>query len=141
MSSNLVRDFKIELANFKQKNVIVTTKDGKVFSGILMGLKDEDLTLVLGDVDYNGEKQHRLILSGDMVYTVILGEVPFDIHGLREELEKVFKKDGVRFYPETRTLMILDRYKVSEKGVEGAEGAVLDRIKRIWSSFNKPKED
>ncbi|MCY3410491.1 MAG: Lsm family RNA-binding protein [Candidatus Heimdallarchaeota archaeon] len=141
MSANLSRSFKTELASFLDKNVIVTTNDGKEISGILLGMKEDDLSLILSDCEIDNVKKHRLFISGSSISLITLGETPFDIFGLREELEKVFKKDGVRYYKETRTLMILDRYKVSEKGVEGPAGAVLDRISRIWSGFNSQSSD
>lgn len=139
--STVLRAFKTELGTFLNKNVIITTRDKKKISGILLGVKEDDLSMILSDAEFENEKQHRLIIHGDLIATVVLGEVPFDIFGLREDLEKVFKKDGVRYYKETRTLMVLDRYKVSEKGVEGPEGAVLDRIQRLWSGFTKGLEN
>lgn len=137
MSSNLSRTFKQELINFNQKSVIITTIDGKKATGILLGIRDEDLSLILSDCEINNEKYDRLMLRGNQIAFVTLGESPFDIFGLREELEKIFKRDSVRYYTETRTLVILDRYRVSEKGVEGPDGAVADRIKRVWSAFVK----
>ncbi len=140
MSRNLSVSFKQELMAFHNKNVIIKTIDGKVISGIILGIKDDDLSMILSDTEMDNVKHHRLLLSGSQVVSMALGETPFDIFGLKEELVKVFKSDSVRYYKETRTLMILDRYKVSEAGVEGPDGAVADRIKRMWSAFVKQNE-
>jgi hypothetical protein len=63
---------------------------------------------------------------------------------LKMELERVFKKTGVRYFEDTRTIMVMDRYKVTEESVDG-DGPVADRIRRIWQSlkeeFSSAKEE
>ncbi len=137
MSLNLARSFKNEMTGFLNKNVIITTVNGDTIRGVLLGMRDEDLSMILGDAVFNkNQKNHRLFVTGNVIATMTLGEEPFDILGLRIELEKVFKKTGVRYFPDSRTILVMDRYKVTEENVEG-EGPIVDRIRSIWQQFKK----
>ena len=62
-------------------------------------------------------------------------EAPFDLVGLTSELEKVFRQPGhVKFYEESGLIVVLDRVRVTEKGVEGT-GPVADRVRAIYERF------
>ena len=134
MSINLTRNFKNELNTFAGKNVIIETISGKKIQGVLVGLNTDDMSVILGDATVNNERHHRIFLAGTTIAEVYLGEAPFDLLGLRTELEKVFKKSGVRYFEDTQTLLVMDRYKVTQEGVEG-DGPVADRVRRIWDTF------
>ncbi|MFV2014909.1 MAG: Lsm family RNA-binding protein [Candidatus Heimdallarchaeota archaeon] len=136
MSANLTRGYAAELSSFALKNIIVKTTTGKTIKGILMGLNPDDMNLILGDVVVNEEQHHRLFLAGSQVAEITLGERPFDMNKLKMELERVFKKTGVRYFEDTRTIMVMDRYKVTEEAVDG-DGPVADRIRRIWQSLKE----
>ena len=136
MSINLTRNFKNELNTFAGKNVIIETLDGKKVQGVLVGLNTDDMSLILGDAQIGNERHHRVFLAGSTIAQIYLGEAPFDLLGLRTELEKVFKKSGVRYFEDTQTLLVMDRYKVTQEGVEG-DGPVADRVRRIWDKFQK----
>ncbi len=134
MSSNLGRAFATELNTFVQKNIVVKLRDGGIIMGRLIGLNSENFSLILGEALSAGKKHHRIFIAGDTVAEMTLGQAPFNMNKLREELEKIFKKSGVRYFDDTRTLVVMDRYRVTEEEVEG-EGPVADRIRRIWQSF------
>ena len=141
VSLNLNKAFKTEMNAFVNKNVIIFTKEGDKIQGLLIGMSDTDLSVVIGNASVNGDKNHRTFVSGSVISKMTLGETPFDIGGLRMELEKVFKKSGVRYFPESRTIQVMDRYRVTEISVEGDEGPIGDRIKRIWANFKAEQED
>ena len=141
MSLNLNKAFKTEMNAFVNKNVIVTTKDGKKIQGLLIGMNDNDLSVIIGNAADDGNTNHRTFISGSVIAKMTLGEIPFDIGSLRIELEKVFKKSGVRYFAESRTIVVMDRYRVTESSVEGDEGPIGDRIKRIWSNFKAEQDD
>ncbi|MHA2249847.1 MAG: Lsm family RNA-binding protein [Candidatus Kariarchaeaceae archaeon] len=136
MSSNLGRAFATELNAFVQKNIVVTTKDGNVIVGRLIGMSPENMSLILGEAISGKKKHHRIFIAGDTIAELTLGEAPFNMNKLREELEKIFKKTGVRYFDDTRTIVVMDRYRVTEEEVEG-EGPVADRIRRIWQAFHE----
>ena len=134
MSVNLLKNYKSELNVFAGKHVIVQTTTGKKIKGVLIGINTDDMSIILGDAVADNQNHHRIFLSGSTVAEMYLGEAPFNIQGLKTELEKVFKKSGVRYFEDTQTILVMDRYRVTEEGVEG-EGPVADRVRRIWSSY------
>ncbi|MHA2031785.1 MAG: Lsm family RNA-binding protein [Candidatus Kariarchaeaceae archaeon] len=136
MSANLSRGYAAELSTFASKNIIVRTTTGKTIKGVLMGLNPDDMNIILGDVVIGEDEHHRLFLAGSQVAEITLGERPFDMNKLKMELERVFKKTGVRYFEDTRTIMVMDRYKVTEGSVDG-DGPVADRIRRIWQSLKE----
>ncbi len=128
------RTFLTEMRSLFNKKVVVKTKDSHTFTGILRGI-NEDFSLVLNDaVNEENKKFFKIFISGDIVAFITLGEVPFDIFGLAQELSKVFRPENVKLYEDSHTIMVMDRFKVNEEGVTG-EGIVADRIKAIWESF------
>ncbi|MEC8704241.1 MAG: Lsm family RNA-binding protein [Asgard group archaeon] len=133
MSANLSRNYKTEMNAFAGHNVIIETTNGKKIKGLLIGLNADDMSMILGDAIVNDVNHHRLFLSGKIISEMYLGEAPFNIAGLKTALEEVFKKSGVKYYDDTQTIVVMDRYKVKEGGVEG-EGPIADRIRRIWQS-------
>lgn len=139
MSINLTRNFKTELNTFAGKNVIIQTTGGKMIQGVLVGLNTEDMSIILGEALVDNERHHRIFLAGTTIAEIYLGEAPYDLLGLRTELEKVFKKSGVRYFEDTQTLLVMDRYKVTQEGVEG-DGPVADRVRRIWDTFRQVAE-
>ena len=132
------RDIKKEL---KASQLLGSTKDGKKIQGLLIGMNDNDLSVIIGNAADDGDINHRTFISGSVIAKMTLGEIPFDIGSLRIELEKVFKKSGVRYFAESRTIVVMDRYRVTESSVEGDEGPIGDRIKRIWSNFKAEQDD
>ena len=134
MSANLSKNYKFELNVFAGKHVVIHTTTGKKVKGVLLGLNTDDMSVILGDAAVDNQIHHRIFLSGSTVAEMYLGEAPFNIQGLRTELEKVFKKSGVRYFEDTQTILVMDRYKVTEEGVDG-DGPVADRVRRIWSSY------
>lgn len=134
MSTNLSRSYAAELNAFASKNVILTTTTGKVVNGVLIGLNPDDMNVILADAVVDGKSHKRIFLAGSTISEITLGEAPFDMNKLRMELERVFKKTGVRYFDDTRTILVMDRYKVTEDDVEG-EGPVADRIRRIWQAL------
>ncbi|MHA2091636.1 MAG: Lsm family RNA-binding protein [Candidatus Kariarchaeaceae archaeon] len=139
MSSNLGRAFATELNAFVQKNIVITTKAGNQVVGRLIGMSPDSFSIIVGDALSAGKKHHRIFISGDTIAEMTLGQAPFAMPKLREELEKIFKKSGVRYFDDTRTLVIMDRYRVTEDEVEG-EGPVADRIRRVWQVFKEEYE-
>ena len=117
---------------------------GKILTGRLIGMNTDTRDLMLAEAVVDGKKHHRMYLAGAILAEITLGEAPFDMNVLKMELEKVFKKTGVRYYEDTRTIMVMDRYRVTEEEVQG-DGPVADRIRRIWQSmkdeYTKEKEE
>ncbi len=127
------RGFKVEINSFIGKKTIVQTKDGETFTGILKGF-DDHLNIVLSNAQTDTKSFYRIIIASSEVKYVSLGDVPFDLPGLAQELSKVFKPENVRLHEDQGVIVVMDRFKVSEDETTGS-GAVADRIRAIWSDF------
>ncbi len=133
------RAYLAELHKLVNKKVEVRTTEQKTYYGVLKGI-NEELNLVMTDVKVSdGEKFFSLLISGKMVSYISLGDIPFDINGLAEELAKVFKSENVKVFEDTNNIRVMDRFVVNEQGVSGGEGIVADRIKSIWEAYKTHK--
>ncbi|MFX0084530.1 MAG: Lsm family RNA-binding protein [Candidatus Hodarchaeota archaeon] len=133
------RTYQKEIVAFTNKRVGVVLKDGKKYVGELKGVNPETLTCVLIKAKREGEatELHRICLNGDQVAEIYLEEAPFDLSGLKEELEQIFRRPGdVKVYDEAGLIVVLERVKVSESGVEGT-GPVADRVRAIFERYAK----
>lgn len=133
------RAYQKEIATFTNKRVGVVLKDGKKYIGELKGVNPENLTCVLIKARRGEEfgEIHRICLNGDQIAEIYLEEAPFDLGGLKDELEQIFRRPGdVKVYDEAGLIVVLERVKVSESGVEGT-GPVADRVRAIFERYAK----
>ncbi len=135
MSATIQRLFNQELNIFIGKKVKVDMDTGKQYMGVLRGI-GSDFTIILGDASNGNEKLHRVFISGRHIVEMTLAEEPFDIQGLAQELAQIFKPENLKVYEDTGVIKVLDRFRVSEEGVEG-EGPVAERIRRVWEKYAK----
>jgi small nuclear ribonucleoprotein (snRNP)-like protein len=136
------RTYQKEIIAFTNKRVAVILKDGKKYIGELKGVNPETLTCVLIKAKRGGESTelHRICLNGDQVSEIFLEEAPFDLTGLKEELEQIFRRPGdVKMYDEAGLIVVLERVRVSETGVEGT-GPVADRVRAIFNRYTHARE-
>lgn len=127
------RGFKVEINTFISKKVLVQTKDGETYKGVLKGI-DENLNIVLSSAETDTKSFFRIILLGHEIRYISLTDVPFDLPGLAQELSKVFKPENVRLHEDQGVIMVMDRFKVNEEETTGS-GPVAERIRAIWSDF------
>jgi len=124
-----------EMAALLNKSVTVVTLDGKRYEGVLTGFDPDRLNLSLRDVkDEKGMVMYRLILSGATVAQIYTTEKPLDLKNLAERLERVFPR-MVRLYEEQGVIVVMDRIRVTEKGVVEGSGPAAERVQRIYEEF------
>jgi small nuclear ribonucleoprotein (snRNP)-like protein len=134
MSSMIFRRFGEEIASIVGRMVAVETKDAKQYSGRLTAV-DERLNLILDKVSGAGEGVHKLVLNGDCVKEIRLMEKPFDLRGLADRLNRVFP-GLVSERDDLGVIMVMEKVKVTEKGVEGT-GIAFERVKGIFDEYVK----
>ncbi len=133
------RSYQKEIIAFTNKRVAVVLKDGRKYVGELKGVNPETLTCVLIKAKRDNETTeiHRICLNGDQISEIYLEEAPFDLMGLKDELEQIFRRPGdVKVYDEAGLIVVLERVKVSETGVDGT-GPVADRVRAIFDRYAK----
>jgi len=128
------RRFASELSSLLDKHVVVRTSDGQSFEGTLIGYESSRYHIVLKDARTpGGEVYPRLIIYGHAIAEIMLTEPPLDMEELARRLEEAFPK-MVRYIPEARVITVMERIRVTEKGVEGT-GPLADRVRSIYEKF------
>ncbi len=131
MSAVTTKKFAEELVNLVGKKVTIETMDGTKYSGQLSAIS-ENLNVILSNV-VGGENINKLIINGSFVRRIELTEKLFDLRALAARLEKVFP-NNVRLMEELGTIMVMDKIKVTEKGVEGV-GLATIRVREIYEEY------
>jgi len=136
LNSAVTRRFFKELAAMLGMHINVITVTGKQYVGKFEGYDDKSLSLCLSDVkDNEGKTYHKVFIYGHNIAEIIEIEQPFDFKALAERLEKVFPQKGaVKVLEEAGMILVFNKIKVTEKGVEG-EGPLAERVKRIYDEF------
>jgi small nuclear ribonucleoprotein (snRNP)-like protein len=129
------RKFFTEITALVDRNVIVSTTTGKTFSGTLVGINPDTFGLCLGEAkDEAGKVLHRVFLNGKVVAQILSVEKPFDIKSLADRLEKVFPT-MVKLYEDKGFIWVMDKVKVSEKGVVEGSGPAAERVQKVYDQF------
>jgi small nuclear ribonucleoprotein (snRNP)-like protein len=137
MMSVAKRKFLGEIGALVDKAVMVTTVNDKKYSGTLSGIDPETLSLSLSDAkDEEGTQLHKIFLSGSVVAQIFTIAKPFDLKGLSERLEKVFPT-MVKLYEDKGFIWVMEKVKVTEKGVVEGSGPIAERVQRVYSLFTK----
>jgi small nuclear ribonucleoprotein (snRNP)-like protein len=129
------RRFFTEVTALVDKNVIVSTTTEKTFSGTLIGINPDTLSLCLADAkDQEGKTLHRVFLNGNIVAQILSVEKPFNIKALADRLEKVFPT-MVKLYEDKGFIWVMDKVKVTEKGVVEGFGPAAERVQKVYEQF------
>ncbi|MDI6690370.1 MAG: Lsm family RNA-binding protein [Candidatus Bathyarchaeota archaeon] len=129
------RKFFTEVATLVDKSVIVSTTTGKTFSGTLIGINPDTLSLCLAEAkDEEGKILHRVFLNGNVVAQILSVEKPFDLKALADRLEKVFPT-MVKLYEDKGFIWVMDKVKVTEKGVVEGSGPAAERVQKVYEQF------
>lgn len=131
MSALTVRKFYEEILQFVGKKVSVETTYEKNYSGTLSAI-DEKLNTVLENIE--GQGILRIIINGSFLKEIKLLEKPFDLKGLGDRLSRVFP-GLVKIRDDVNAIIVMDKIKVTEHGVEEGIGLSADRVRSIYEEF------
>lgn len=134
MSAAQRRFFSV-VATLLDKRVTVATGNGKSYSGTLIGINPENMSLCLSEAkDEKGQTLHRVVLNGNIVAKIFAVEKPFDLKALAERLDKVFPT-MVRLYEDKGFIWVMEKIKVTEKGVVEGTGPAAERVLKVYGQF------
>jgi small nuclear ribonucleoprotein (snRNP)-like protein len=129
------RKYFTEVAALADKNVCVVTTTGKIFNGTLIGINQDNMSLCIADAkDEIGTLLHRVFLNGNVVAQISSAEKPFDLKALANRLEKVFPT-MVKLYDDKGFIWVMDKVKLTEKGVVEGSGPAADRVQKVYEQF------
>jgi len=129
------RKFFTEVGALIDKVVMVVTLDGKSYTGSLVGINPDNLSLCLAEAkDDKGRVIHRVFLNGNVVAQILAIEKPFDLKALAGRLEKVFPT-LIKLYDDKGFIWVMDKVKVTEKGVIEGTGPAAERVQKVYDQF------
>ena len=129
------RKFFTEMAALLDKTVIVVTTTEKTYTGTLVGINPDNMSLCVAEAkDETGKVSHRVFLNGGIVAQISSMEKPFDLKALAMRLEKVFPT-MVRLYENKGFIWVMDKVKLTEKGLMEGSGPAAERVQRVYSQF------
>ncbi len=129
------RKFFSEVSALADRHVIVSTTTGKTFSGTLLGINPDNLSLCLAEAkDDEGRIVHRVFLNGNVVSQILGVEKPFDLKALADRLEKVFPT-MVKLYEDKGFIWVMDKVKLTENGVVEGSGPAAERVHKVYEQF------
>jgi small nuclear ribonucleoprotein (snRNP)-like protein len=126
-----------EVTILLQKSVTVVTANGKSYSGVLSGADSHSLNLCLTEAkDETGKLFHKLFLSGSTVTQVYSSEKPFNLQALADRLDRVFPR-MVKVSEGAGIIVVMDRIRVSEKGLVEGTGPAAERVQKVYEEFTR----
>ena len=133
-----MRSFNRELASVVGATIEVATKDGKSYSGILKGIDQNTLSIVMTEVVDMKDNSSiaKIFIYGDSIVSFSVAEKEISIEGLAKELEKTFPPGGVRFFPETGVIVVMNKIRITPEGVDGS-GPLYERVAAIADDWLK----
>lgn len=135
MLSVAKRRFFSEVAALVDSSVVVITTAGRKYSGTLVGVDPDSLSLCLEDAkDEEGKVLHRVYVNGGVVAEILSVEKPFDLKGLADRLKKVFPT-MVDLYEDKGFIWVMNKVKVTEKGVVEGSGPAAERVQSVYDHF------
>jgi hypothetical protein len=129
------RKYFTEVAALADKSVTIHTTTGKKFTGTLLGINPDNMSLCIAEAkDETGILQHRIFLNGSVVAQIATTEKPFDLKSLAGRLEKVFPT-MVKLYEDKGFIWVMDKVKLTERGVVEGSGPAAERVQKVYDQF------
>ncbi len=129
------RKLSTEIAALVDKPVTVNTTTNKKFVGTLIGINPDNLSLCISEAkDETGQVFRRIFLNGNVVAQITSTEKPFDLKALAARLEKVFPT-MVKLYEDQGFIWVMDKVKLTEKGVVEGTGPAAERVQKVYELF------
>ncbi|MHA1783671.1 MAG: Lsm family RNA-binding protein [Candidatus Helarchaeota archaeon] len=134
MSSTAGSKFFKEMSGLLDAKIKVVTKT-KIYEGTLLGFDRNTMSICLSNAeDDEGMDYQKIIIYGDNILELIETGKSFDLKALADDLAKLFPKGEVTYSSEARTIMVLNKIKVTEYGVEGT-GPLAERVRQVYERF------
>lgn len=124
-----------ELSSMIQRSVTVTTTLGKSYTGVLAGVETRTMSVCLTDArDLEGNAIFRIVIYGGIIAEIREVGKPFDLRSLAERLERVFPR-MVKLVEDAGVIIVMDKIRVTEKGVIEGTGPAAERAKKVYEEF------
>ena len=127
-----MRAFNREMAAVVGATVEVELTNGKKYSGTLVGIDQNTLSIILSEViigDGEGGIPKIFIYGGNIV-SFSVAEKEVSLEGLAKELEKQFPPGGVQYFPDRQIIVCMNKIRITPEGVDG-HGPLYERVYQV----------
>ncbi|NVM55890.1 MAG: Lsm family RNA-binding protein [Candidatus Helarchaeota archaeon] len=112
----------------------------KTYTGALIGYDRDTMTICLKDaMDTEGIKYNKIIIYGQTIHEIIETKKAFNLKRLAEDLQAIFPRGEVKLDTEADAIIVLNKIKVTEKGVQGS-GPLAERVRNVYNKFIEQME-
>jgi small nuclear ribonucleoprotein (snRNP)-like protein len=128
-----------EFTKMLNSRVKIITKV-RTYTGALIGYDRTTMTVCLKDADDNeGTHYNKIIIYGQIISEIIETKKAFDLKKLADDLQTMFPRGEVKLDTEADAILVLNKIKVTEKGVQGT-GPLAERVKTVYDRFIETME-
>lgn len=131
-----------EIANLIGSRVKIQTnyQNNKAYTGVFEAYERSTMSVILKSAnDQDGNLYDKIVIYGSWIQYMIETEKPFDLKGLAESLSRLFPPGEVDYIESAGSIMILNKIKVTEDGVQG-KGPLAERVRKAYDEFVAEKE-
>jgi small nuclear ribonucleoprotein (snRNP)-like protein len=131
-----------ELNNALGRHVEVVLVDGRRYTGLLLGFDHPEMNVLLGEVEVEGEKLPRLLISGKVVAEIRIKEAMlFDPEEFANYLVRRLglRPDAVKVYRDAGVVTVYNNVRVTATGVEGS-GTLAAKVSYILKEYLDAKK-
>ncbi len=136
------RNIVVELNKMLDKRVMVRLSDGRSYVGKLVAFDPSSLHVVIADAESSdGRKFQKVVVLGNAISEILLvQEELFDAHEFANYILQHLNLPpaSVRVDPNINAVIVYDRIRVTERGVEGS-GQLAQRIYELFENYMKTK--
>ncbi len=133
------QSFAKELNLFLNENIIIETLKGETIEGVIVAYDPETISVIIEEAVFNETAFDRMMVNGSSITKIYLKEKRFDLNKLKAEIEKSFP-NLVEYRKELGIILVMNRIRVNETGVQGDPGPATDRVKKIFNAFLEQTE-
>ena len=127
-----MRVFNREMAAVVGATVEVEMTNGKKYSGTLVGIDQNTLSIILSEVIIGDDEGGipKIFIYGGNIVSFSVAEKEISLEGLAKELEKQFPPGGIQFFQDRQIIVVMNKIRISADGVDG-HGPLYDRVYQV----------
>jgi small nuclear ribonucleoprotein (snRNP)-like protein len=138
------RSIKADLSLMLDKSVVVKLTNNKTYTGVLSSYEISPFLLSLTNAkDNENNTYYKVLINGEYVSEILMKNTPiFEPREFASFLEKALglRQTDIKVYEEAGVVVVLDKIKVSESGVEGS-GPMAQKVYDVFNDYIKRKKE
>lgn len=127
-----------DINSLLDKNVTVRLTNNRIYTGQLTSFETSPFIITLTNAkDNDNNRFYKVIINGNLISEILVQSQPlFNPKEFAEIVQKSLnlRQADIKVYEEAGIIVILDKIKVSENGVEGS-GPMAQRVYDLYNEY------